>query len=144
MTAIGKQPAPGFRAELAGQPGVVGIGTDLVDVDRMRKVLTRTPTFADRVFTAGERALAEGRSDPAKPYAARFAAKEAVLKAFGIGIGDVPLHAIEVVRAESGEPSILLHEEAATLASERGVTRILLSMTHTEHLAHAMVVALRD
>jgi holo-[acyl-carrier protein] synthase len=145
VTALGgKRPAPGFLAELGAQIGVIGIGTDLVDVDRMRKVLVRTPTFADRVFTDGERALARARPDPAKPYAARFAAKEAVLKAFGVGIGDVPVRTIEVVRAESGEPSILLHGAAAALAAERGVTRLLLSMTHTDHLAHALVVALRD
>jgi len=139
-----KRPAPGFRAELGELAGVIGIGTDLVDVERMRKVLARTPSFAARVFTDDERALAESRADPAKPFAARFAAKEAVLKAFGMGIGDLPIRSIEVVRAESGEPSIVLHGAAADLAVERGVSRLLLSLTHTEHVAHAMVVALRD
>jgi holo-[acyl-carrier protein] synthase len=123
---------------------VVGIGTDLVDVERMRRVLARTPSFAERVFTEGERALAETRRDPAPALAVRFAAKEAVLKAFGVGLGAAPMGAIEVVRADSGEPAIELHAAAAALATERGVTRILLSLTHTDQLAHAMVVAVRD
>jgi holo-[acyl-carrier protein] synthase len=125
-------------------PGVLGIGTDLVDVDRMRKVLERTPSFAQRVFTDGERALAAQRRDPAPALAVRFAAKEALLKAFGVGIGATSMAAIEVVRATSGEPAIELHDQAALLAAERGVTRILLSLTHTDQLAHAMVVAVRD
>jgi holo-[acyl-carrier protein] synthase len=136
-----KRPAPG---DVATARNVVGVGTDLVDVDRMRKVLDRTPSFATRVFTEAERELAARRPDPAKPLAARFAAKEAVMKAFGVGIGDVPIRTIEVARADSGEPSIVLHGQAAALAAERGVSRLLLSMTHTDHLAHAMVVALRD
>jgi holo-[acyl-carrier protein] synthase len=122
----------------------VGVGTDLVDVDRMRKVLARTPSFATRVFTEGERAVADSRRDPAPALAVRFAAKEAVLKAFGVGLGAAPLTAIEVLRAESGEPAIELHGAAAALAAEHGVSRILVSLTHTDHVAHAMVVAVRD
>jgi holo-[acyl-carrier protein] synthase len=122
---------------------VIGIGTDLVDVDRFRDVLERTPGVADRLFTEGERALAARRRDPAKPLAARFAAKEAVLKALGLGLGEMVLREIEVVRAESGEPSLALHRTAAELAAERGVTSWLVSLTHTDHVAHAVVMALR-
>jgi holo-[acyl-carrier protein] synthase len=120
---------------------VVGIGTDLVDIDRMRRVLERTPSFVARVFTAGELELAAGRRDPAKPLAARFAAKEAVMKALGVGLGEVNLRDIEVVRAESGAPSIVLHGTAGEKAAALGVAGFSLSMSHTELVAHAMVIA---
>lgn len=120
---------------------VVGVGVDLCEVDRMRTVLERTPSFGTRVFTGAERAYCERRRDPAERYAARFAAKEAVLKAMGAGIGSCPLAAIEVVAARSGAPSVVLHGRAAELAHERGITTWHLSMTHTGALAQAIAVA---
>jgi holo-[acyl-carrier protein] synthase len=121
---------------------VIGIGTDLVEVERFRTVLARTPTLADRVFTPDERAYADRKRDPIERYAVRWAAKEAVMKALGVGLGEVDFHDIEVVRAESGEPSVLLRGRAAKVAAERGVTRWLLTMTHTDSAAHAIAVAL--
>ena len=71
----------------------------------------------------------------------RFAAKEAVMKALGVGLGSCELTDIEVVRAESGQPSVRLSGSAADLAAEHGVTTWHLSLTHTESAAHAIVVA---
>ena len=71
----------------SSEAGVVGIGTDLVDIDRFRMVLRRRPSVADRLFTTGERTYAERAADPAARLAARFAAKEATLKALGYGLG---------------------------------------------------------
>lgn len=82
------------------------------------------------------------RADPAERYAARFAAKEAALKAMGLGLGACKWHDIEVVRAESGQPSLLLTGAAAELASERGIQRWLLTMSHTDRVAEAIAVAL--
>jgi holo-[acyl-carrier protein] synthase len=121
---------------------VIGIGTDLVELDRMRLALARTPTIVDRLFSADERAYAEARRDPTERYAVRFAAKEAVLKAMGIGLWRFPLRDIEVVRAESGEPSVLLHRRAAEVAIERGVREWRLTLTHTTSFAQAVAVAL--
>lgn len=121
---------------------MIGIGTDLVDVARFRTVVARTPTLLDRTFTADERAYAERRRDPTERYAARWAAKEAVLKALGAGLGEIPLREIEVVRADSGAPSLALHGTAARVATERGVSRWHLSLTHTAISAHAVAVAL--
>jgi holo-[acyl-carrier protein] synthase len=121
---------------------VKGIGVDLCDVDRMRVVLERTPTLRERVFTEAEQAYCERRRDPAERYAARWAAKEAVLKAMGAGVGGCRWRDIEVVRAESGAPSVRLHETAAALATERGIGRWLLTMTHTHLVAEAIAVAL--
>jgi holo-[acyl-carrier protein] synthase len=126
----------------AGGAGCIGIGTDLVELDRFRTALTRTPGIVQRLFTDDERAYAELRRDPTERFAARFAAKEAVLKAMGAGIGECAFREIEVVRAESGAPSVLLHGKAATLAAGRGVAEWRLTMTHTASLAHAIAVAL--
>lgn len=120
---------------------VVGIGTDAVDVDRFRASLARTPGLRDRLFTAGERDYAERRNDPAERLAVRFAAKEAVMKALGVGIGAVAMADIEVVRHDDGRPELVLHGEARRLATERGVERWHLTMTHTATVAHATVVA---
>ena len=120
---------------------VVGVGIDLVDIDRIRDVLRRRPRFATERFTAGEQAWCERRHDPAERYAARFAAKEAALKALGVGLGSVRLVDLEVVRAESGAPSLVLHGSAAELATSRGVTGWHLSLTHSRSLAGAVAVA---
>ena len=95
---------------------VVGIGTDLVDLDRFRQVLARTPSIVDRLFTESEQAYAKERRDPTEPLGVRFAAKEAALKALGLGLGSVGFREIEVIRAESGAPSLLLHGGAAEAA----------------------------
>lgn len=121
---------------------MIGIGTDLVELERFRLALARTPALIERLFTDGERAYAELRTDPTERFAARFAAKEAVMKALGVGIGDCAFRDIEVVRAESGAPSIELHGKAAQLAADLGVGQWRLTLTHTTSLAQAIAVAL--
>jgi holo-[acyl-carrier protein] synthase len=121
---------------------VIGIGTDLCQIDRMRRALERTPGLRARVFTEAERAYCDRRRDPTERYAARFAAKEAVMKAMGVGIGACKLSEIEVDRADSGEPSVRLHGGAARLAEERGISTWKLTLTHTDLTAHAIAVAL--
>ena len=121
---------------------MIGIGADLVDVDRFRLALARTPRLAERLFTDAERADAERRRDPAEPLAARFAAKEAVMKALQVGLGGFPLRDVEVVRAPCGAPSLRLHRRAAALAERAGVGEWHLTLTHTSQLAHAVAVAL--
>lgn len=121
---------------------MIGIGVDLCEVERMRASLARTPTLRDRLFTEEEQAYCERRPDPSERYAARFAAKEAVLKAMGVGVGACRWRDIEVLRADSGAPSVRLHGGAQTLAESRGITRWLLTMTHTRHAAEAIAVAL--
>lgn len=130
----------------ADLPGVVGVGVDAVDVDRFRRVLERRPTLAERVFTDGERADAGAVRDPAERLAARFAAKEAVMKALGSGLGSFGLRDVEVVRAPgtgatAGAPSLHLVARAAELALARRVTRWHVSLTHTSQVAMAVVVA---
>ena len=121
---------------------MIGIGVDLCEVDRMRAALERTPTLRERVFTEQEQAYCDERRDPTERYAARFAAKEAVLKAMGLGIGACGWREIEVARADGGAPSVVLHGRARVLAAERGIQTWRLTMTHTHRLAEAIAVAL--
>ena len=121
---------------------VIGVGVDLCEVERLRRTLARTPGFATRVYTDAERDHCGRRRDPAEGLAARFAAKEAVLKALGRGLGACSFRDIEVVRAASGAPSLALHGSAARLAAEHGVTAWHVSLTHTATMAEAVVIAL--
>ncbi len=120
---------------------VLGVGIDLLDTRRMARALERTPGIADRVFTAGERRECEGRFDRAERLAARFAAKEACLKALGTGwSGGVTFSQVEVVRTESGQPSIVLSGAAADRAKAMGVRGVLVSLTHERGVAGAVVI----
>jgi len=118
-----------------------GIGVDAVDVARFRAVLERRPGLAQRLFTDGERSYAASKADPGPRLAARFAAKEAVLKALGVGIGATNFRDVEVVSAGGGAPRLALAGRAQVLAAARGVRFWHLSMTHTEAVAVASVVA---
>lgn len=113
----------------------------MVEIERFRVVLQRTPSLIDRLFTPSEQGYARLRRDPVERFAARFAAKEAVLKSLGLGIGAMRFRDIEVARAESGEPSIVLHGIAAETALDRGVVGWKLSLTHTVTVAQAVVLA---
>lgn len=121
---------------------MIGIGVDLVELDRFRVALARTPGLVDRVFTDAECEYARSRRDPTERFAVRFAAKEAVMKAMGVGLGEVRLRDIEVVRTSTGRPSIALHGTAAELAARLGIVEWKITLTHTAHNAEAIAVAL--
>jgi len=123
---------------------VRGIGVDAVDVARFRTVLARRPGLARRLFTEAERSYAESGRDPGSRLAARFAAKEAVLKALGVGIGATGFHEVEVVRGDDGAPRLFLAGRAAALAAARGVRWWHISLTHTDLVAVASVLAEGD
>lgn len=120
---------------------VLGIGIDVVDIERFRVSLTRTPSMRERLFTAGELAYVADKSDPVPSLAARFAAREAVMKSMGLGLGAFGFHEVWVERAESGVPSLAVVGRAAELADARGITRWHLSLTHSDLVAAAYVVA---
>ena len=122
------------------------MGVDAVDVARFRRVLARRPRFAARCFTEGERSDAGGSADAAQSLAARFVAKEAVMKALGSGIGRFALTDVEVCRtagrgAARHKPYLVLHGAAAELAGTQGARTLHLSLTHTDDVAIAFVVA---
>lgn len=122
---------------------MIGVGIDLVDVTRFARVLERTPSLSDRVFTAGERAwcdTARHARPRAQRYAARFAAKEAAMKALGVGLGGIGWHDVEVVRGTDGAPALRVTGRAGTLAAGMGGQRWLVSLTHTADTAEAIVL----
>jgi holo-[acyl-carrier protein] synthase len=126
----------------AGSLRVVGLGTDLVEVARFRLAMDRRGSrLTERLFSDDERAYADRQRDPAKNLAARFGAKEAVMKALGVGLWKFKLRDVEVVRQRGGAPTIALYGRAAELATERGVRAWHLSLTHTNTMALAVAIA---
>ncbi len=121
---------------------VLGIGVDLVENARIEHSLERFgERFLRRVFTAGEIQYSQSMKFPARHLAARFAAKESVSKAFGTGIGkSMGWKDIDVRRKDTGEPFVVLEGGAKKLAEERRVSKVSISLSHTEHHAMAMIV----
>ena len=123
-----------------------GIGIDVVEVERIESSMAEFgERFASKIFTPGERAYCDSQKRPAIHYAARFAAKEAVAKAFGTGIGkDLGWLDMEIVRKNSGEPELVLSGAGKAYAEQKGVTEVKISLTHAQHYAAANAVALGD
>ncbi len=113
---------------------IVGIGVDIVDVERFERAVTRTPRLVERLFTPAE------RQNSMRSLAARFAAKEAFIKAMG-GSGESSWQDMEVVSAPSRAPRLTLSGRAANLAASHGVTNLQLSLAHDGGSAIAFVVA---
>ena len=121
---------------------VLGIGVDLVDVDRVKQILARRKTFVERVFTPDEISYCERQASPAECYAARWAAREACRKALG-GIRGMRWHEVRVERASSGAPSIVLSGASRTRAESLGVSEVLVALTHERRMAAAFCMAVR-
>jgi holo-[acyl-carrier protein] synthase len=121
---------------------VIGIGVDLVECARIQHSLDRFgDRFLKRVFTEGEVEYSTSMKFPARHLAARFAAKEAVSKAFGTGIGKaMGWRDIDVRKKPSGEPYLVLSGHAEELAKSRGLTSALITLSHTDNHAMAMIV----
>ncbi len=120
---------------------MIAVGIDAVDVERFRRLLARRPKLVQRVFTEAERSAMSTRADPVPGLAARFAAKEAAMKALGTGLGGVRFAEVEVVRGLSGAPQLAVSGLAASRAESLGVRRWHVSLTHTDSVAAAVVVA---
>ncbi len=120
---------------------MIGIGVDVVEIARFRRSLERTPTMRERLFTDVELAYVAPKADPVPSLAARFAAREAVMKALGLGLGAFGFHEVWVERADTGQPSLAITGRAAVLADAAGVTRWHVSLTHSDLVAVAYVVA---
>ncbi len=119
---------------------IVGIGVDIVDIDRFARVLRRRPAVADRLFTAAERTTRDGGIRTAASLAGRFAAKEAVIKAMGGPLG-LQWHDCEVVSSAAGRPSLVMSGTVAAAAIARGVETWHLSLSHDGGLSVAYVIA---
>jgi holo-[acyl-carrier protein] synthase len=120
---------------------IIGIGVDLVKISRIEKAGKNHTAFLERVFTDKEREYCTRQKFPAQHYAARFAAKEAILKAFGTGLGaGMKWTDVEVLHGEGGGPIVNIGGRVKDLADLRGVKQILLSYSHDEGYAVAQAV----
>jgi holo-[acyl-carrier protein] synthase len=125
---------------------VVGIGADVIEVERIRGVLERQgERFLARVFTDEERAYCFKMAQPHKHLAARFAAKEAVSKCFTTGIGaELGWRSVSVYHGERNQPLVRLDEKGLALLKEAGATDVLLTLSHTDTVAMAVAALVRS
>lgn len=121
---------------------LIGLGLDTVDIERFRALLERRPALTERVFGEGERAYTSRLANPVPSLAARFAAKEAVMKALGVGLGSFGWLDVQVIREPSGRPTLRVTGRAAALAERAGVREWRVSLTHTDLVASAVVAGL--
>ncbi len=122
---------------------IVGTGIDICEVHRIKEALASAhgPRLKERVFTPREIAYAERKANPFERFAARFAAKEAGMKALGTGWrGGIAWCDFEVSNLPSGRPTLLLHGKAKEIAARLGASNVALSLTHTADQAMAMVI----
>lgn len=118
------------------------VGVDIVDVARIARLISEQPAIVDTLFTPREQAYCQGKRRRHEHLAARFAAKEAVLKAFGTGLGQrMRWTDVEIVNEVLGRPRVCLHGEVAAWARRRGLTDLDVSLAHTADLAIAQAVA---
>jgi len=121
---------------------IIGVGSDIMDVRRVKRELDAGDTvLRDRIFCRGEIQYCEGKRYPARHYAARFAAKEAFFKALGTGLGNgFPWHEVEVCQDGQGKPELVLSGDTLRVARQRGMRSAFLSLAHTADLAMASVI----
>jgi holo-[acyl-carrier protein] synthase len=124
------------------EPMIVGSGIDIAEVPRIAQSIERFgDRFLRRVFTEGEIGYCDRKAKRAEHYAARFAAKEAGMKAIGTGWNHgVKWRDLEVRRLPGGRPTLTFHDRAAEFADRLGTKRVALSLSHTEHYAIAQVI----
>lgn len=124
---------------------IIGVGTDIIEVNRIERLLSKQKKFKERIFTPGEIEYCEHKINKAQNYAARFAVKEALLKALGTGWRDgVTFKEIEIVNNEKGKPELILSGTAKTITDQMGVTNIQVSISHLKDLAIGMVILERQ
>lgn len=122
---------------------VVGLGVDMIEVGRIERAVARWgEAFVGRIFTPAEAARARSGADRGPRLAARFAAKEAVMKALGVGWRALAWREIEIAHDAAGRPEVRLHGAARRIAEARGITSVLVALSHTHEHAVANAVAL--
>ena len=117
------------------------IGVDIIEIDRVKKAVERTPRFLDRVFTSRELVYCMKKANPYPSLAARFAAKEALRKLHPAFIAGVRFHDLEVLPGEDGRPQVYLHGEAEHRCRIEGIGEISISLSHSREQAIATAIA---
>ena len=122
---------------------VIGIGVDLVSVDRITRIYKNFPDrFVERILTDNEKAQFKAKGSSMQTLAARFAAKEAVLKAIGCGIGPAAMREVEIITPSGKQPYVRLHGSASLIADNNNIGNIFITMSHEQNLACAFATAL--
>ncbi len=120
---------------------IAGLGTDMIEVDRVAAKINKESGFRELVFSAGEIAYCESKTNRFEHYAARFAAKEAFLKALGTGwTSGTSFHEIEILPDQKGRPELVLLGETSRSVASFGILQITVSMSHLSTLASAVVI----
>jgi holo-[acyl-carrier protein] synthase len=121
---------------------ILGLGTDITEIARVTSSLERFgESFLNRILRPEEIAYCRTHKHIAQPVAARFAAKEAISKAFGTGIGaELAWHDMEICRQESGAPFVILHGGGKTLFTAHGAKQLLITLSHTQNYATAVAI----
>ena len=124
---------------------IKGIGTDIIEISRIKNVIEKRPEgFCDRFFTEEEKQYCQLMKDPYPHYAVRFAAKEAVVKALGTGFRGMKFTDVEVTRDKAGKPSVQLHGKALEIARGKEIIKIELSLSHSKDSAVAFAIAIAE
>ena len=120
---------------------ITGIGIDMVDVDRIAGKIAKEQGFRELVFSGNEISYCEAATHKYEHYAARFAAKEAFLKAIGTGwINGTAFNEIEIIQDEKGKPLLKLHGTTASTLQDKGIATISVSLSHIKTMASAVVI----
>lgn len=120
---------------------IKGIGIDLVDIEKIEKLLKESNGFRERVFSTEEIEYCESKKKQFESYAARFAAKEAFAKATGLGIfGSISMNEVFVIHQSDGKPELQFSTKAKSILDQIGIDKIHLSLSHSDHSAIATVV----
>ena len=119
---------------------IIGLGTDIVEVKRIKAAIAKNDRFITRVYTPAEIAYCQQKKRPELSFAARFAAKEAISKAFGTGIGKISWLDMEITNAQSGQPLVHLSGKCAMISQEKQVKAIHLTLSHTDEYAVATAI----
>ncbi len=131
---------------LSGKGKALGVGVDLVEVGRIANMLEQHgERFLEKVYTEEEREYCMGKKHPPIHLAARFAAKEAVSKCFGTGIGsELSWHSVSVINGSNGQPQVRLDDQGSKLLSRKRGESVLISLSHTESMATAFAVLVAE
>lgn len=121
---------------------ILGNGVDILDIERIESIMKKRPHFLERFFTEQEISYFEKKHFKPQTIAANFAAKEAVSKSFGTGIRGFDLIEVEVLRDDLGKPYVQLHGRAKAVAAELGISECQVSLSHSEHMVIAFVIAI--
>ncbi len=123
---------------------IIGVGTDIVEINRIERAIEKNERFLERLFTSREQEYFRTKKQNFSSVAANFAGKEAVVKVFGTGLRDMQWVDIEILRDRLGKPYVVLHERALKMAESLGIDEIQISLSHSKENAIAFAIGIKN